>query len=88
MNAIVQRHEHILHHSTVLKELFPPNSFIVANKRAKNLLGVVARADPYNIKTDLLGPTDHIYKKYGLNATLVILFLRKTFLYVLLKKLN
>ena len=35
VNAIINRHEHILQHNTLLKELFPTNSFIVANKRAK-----------------------------------------------------
>ena len=55
VNTIIKRHEHILQHKTVLKELVPPNSFIVANKRANNLRELVTRADPYNIKTDLLG---------------------------------
>ena len=63
MNAIIKRHEDILQHNTVLKELFPTNSFIVVNKRAKNLRELVARADPYNIKTGLLNQTDHRYKK-------------------------
>ena len=42
-----------------------PNSFILANKRAKNLCELVARADPYNIKTDHLDQTDRGYKKCG-----------------------
>ena len=37
VNAIIMRHEHILQHNSVLKELFPRDSFIVTNKRAKNL---------------------------------------------------
>ena len=37
VNVVIMRHEHILQHNTVLKELFPTNSFIVANKGAKNL---------------------------------------------------
>ena len=41
MKAIIKRHEHILQHNTVLKELFPMNSFIVA-KKAKNLRELVA----------------------------------------------
>ena len=65
VNAIIKRHEHILQHNTVLKELFPTNSFFVANKRAKNLPEFVARADPYNIKMDPLIQTDHRYKKCG-----------------------
>ena len=65
MNATINRHEHILQRNTLLKELFPTNSFIAANKRAKNLRELVARVDPYNIKTDLLNQTDHGYKKCG-----------------------
>ena len=60
VNAIINRHEQ--------KELSPTNSFIVANKRAKNLGELVARADPYNIKMDLLNQTDHGYKKCGLKC--------------------
>ena len=63
VNAIIKRHEDILQHNTVLKELFPTNSFIVANTGAKNLRELVARADPYNIKMDLFNQTDHGYKK-------------------------
>ena len=37
VNAIIMRHEHISQHNSVLKELFPRDSFIVTNKRAKNL---------------------------------------------------
>ena len=65
VNAIIKRYEHILQHNTVLKELFPKNLFIVGNKRAKNLRELVARADPYNMKMDLLNQTDHGYKKWG-----------------------
>ena len=48
VNAVIKRNEHILQHK-ILKELFPPNSFIVANERAKNLRELVTRADPCNI---------------------------------------
>ena len=48
VNAVIKRNEHILQHN-ILKELFPPNSFIVANERTKNLRELVTRADPYNI---------------------------------------
>ena len=65
VNAIIKRHKHILKHNSVLKELFPTNSFIVANKRAKTLQELVACADPYNVKTDLLNQTDYGYKKCG-----------------------
>ena len=64
-NAIINRHQHISQHNTLLKELFSTNSFIVTNKRAKNLRELVARVDPYNIKADLLNQTDHGYKKCG-----------------------
>ena len=37
VNTIIKRHKHILQHSTVLKKLFPMNSFIVANKSKKTL---------------------------------------------------
>ena len=65
MNAIVKRREHILQHDTVLRELFPANSFIVANRRAKNPRELVARADSYNIKTDFSNHSYHGYKKCG-----------------------
>ena len=68
VNAIFNKHEHILQHNTLLKELFATKSFIVANKRAKNLREMVARADPSNIKMDLLNQTDHGYKRYGLKC--------------------
>ena len=63
MIAIIKRHEHLLHHKIVLKEEFLLNSFIVANKNAKNFRDLVACADPCNIKMDLLDQTDHGYKK-------------------------
>ena len=64
VNAIVKIYQHILQNKTVLKELFPTNSFVVANKRTKNIHGLVAPADPCNIKTVLLDQTDHGYKKF------------------------
>ena len=64
VNAIVKIHEHVLKNNTVLKELFPTNIFIVVNERPRNLHELVACADRYNIKTDLLNQTDHGYKKY------------------------
>ena len=48
VNAIIKRHEHILQHNTVLKELFPTNSFFVANKGSKNLRELLARAEHKN----------------------------------------
>ena len=37
-----------------MKQLFPKNSIIVANKRGRNLQELLTRADPDNIKSDLL----------------------------------
>ena len=68
MNAIIKTHEHFLHHNIVLKELFRTNSFIVVNKRVNNLRELVARADPYSIKTDLLHQYDYCYTKCGRNC--------------------
>ena len=62
---LIKIHEHILQQNTVLKELFPTNLSIVANKRAKNLRELVARADPYDIKRDLLNQADHGYNNCG-----------------------
>ena len=65
-----------------------PNSFILANKRAKKLCELVARADPYNIKTDHLDQTDRGYKKCGRKCdSCNNFFLRKQLLYVLLLNL-
>ena len=50
VNVIIKRHEDVLQNNAVLKELFPTNSFIVGNKRAKNPRELVARADSCNIK--------------------------------------
>ena len=59
MNAIVKTHGHVLQNNTVLKELYSTNSFIFANKRGRTLPELVARADHYNIKTDLVDQNDH-----------------------------
>ena len=63
VNTIIRRHEHLLQNNTILKELFPANLFIVANKRADKLRELLERANRFNIKTDLLDQTDHGYKK-------------------------
>lgn len=65
MNVIIKRHEYILQNNIVLKELFPTNLFFVTNKRTKDFRDLVARADLYNMKTDLSDQTDHVYKKCG-----------------------
>ena len=86
---IFKRHEHVLQKNTVLKERFPTNSFIVGNKKAKSLRELAARANPYNIKKNLLNQIDQGYKKVEVSVTLVImLFLKKRCLYVLLQELN
>ena len=46
-----------------LKQLFPKNPIIVANKRERNLPELLTRADPYDIKSDLLDRNVHGYKK-------------------------
>ena len=33
----IQRYEHILHNFEILADLFPQNSFVITNKRAKNV---------------------------------------------------
>ena len=65
MNAIIRKHDHILQNNTVLKEPFPSHSITVANKRGNNLHQLIARPDPYNIKTEFLDQTAHAYKKCG-----------------------
>ena len=44
----------ILQESPEVKKIFPDVSIIVANKRCKNLKELVARADPYDVREDLL----------------------------------
>ena len=44
------------------------SSIIVANKTGRIVLKRLTRADPYNIKNDLLGLNVHAYKNYGKNA--------------------
>ena len=89
VNAIIKTHEHFLQHNIVLKELFQTNSFIAVNKTAKNLRELVARADPYSIKTDFLNQYGYCYKNVDVTVTLaIILFLRKDVLYILLQELN
>ena len=59
------KHRHLLESDDTLKQLFPKNYIIVANKRGRNLQELLTRADPYNIKSDLLGRNFHGYKKCG-----------------------
>ena len=46
-------------HNEIFVPLFPSNSFVVANKRPKNLPQLIVRFNPCNIKMDLLDQTEH-----------------------------
>ena len=63
-----------------MKQLFPKNFIIVANKRGKNLQELLTVADPYNIKSDLLDQNVHGFKKCGKNAIHVTILLMKPLL--------
>ena len=65
VSEIINKHRHLLDTDDTLKQLFPKNSIIVANKRGRNLQEHLTRADPYNIKSDLLDLNVHGYKKCG-----------------------
>ena len=67
MNAIIKKHKqnYKIHNNTVLTDLFPSNSIIVANKSRNNLHQLIAQTDPCKIKTDLLDQTPHGYKRCG-----------------------
>ena len=65
VSKIINKHRHLLKTDDTLKELFPRNSIVVANKEGRNLQELLARADPYNIKSDLLDLKDRDYKKCG-----------------------
>ena len=63
VSEIINRHRHLLETDDTLKQLFPKNSIIFANKRERSLPELLTRADPYNIKSDLLDRNVHGYKK-------------------------
>ena len=44
---MINKHRHVLETDDTLKQLFPKNSIIVANKRGRNLQEILTRADPY-----------------------------------------
>ena len=44
----------ILQENPQVRKIFPDGSIIVANKRCKNLKELLARADPYDVREDLL----------------------------------
>ena len=45
---------HISRENPEVRKIFPDGSIIVANKRCKNLKELLARADPYDVREDLL----------------------------------
>ena len=61
VNGIIKKHLPLLSHDPVLSQLFPAGSIRVACKRESNLKDLLLRADPYNIKNDLV---DHSEKGY------------------------
>ena len=65
VSKIINNHKHLLETDHTLKQLFPKNYVIVANKRGRNLRELLTRANPYNIKSDLLDQNFHGYKKCG-----------------------
>ena len=65
VSEIINKHKHLLETDDTRKQLFPKNSIIVTNKRGRNLQDLLTRANPYNIKSDLLDLNDHGYKKCG-----------------------
>ena len=65
VSEIINKHKHLLETDDTLKQLFPKNSIIFTNKRGRNLQDLLTRANPYNIKSDLLDLNVHGYKKCG-----------------------
>ena len=65
VSKIINKHRHLLETDDTLKQLYPKNSIIIANKRGRNLQELLTRGDPYNIKSDLLDRNAHGYKKCG-----------------------
>ena len=65
VSEIINKHKQLLETDDTLKQLFPKNSIIVTNKRGRNLQDLLTRANPYNIKSDLLDLNVHGYKKCG-----------------------
>ena len=54
IQEIIKRHLKILQENPEIRKIFPDGSIIVANKRCKNLKELLARADPYDVREDLL----------------------------------
>ena len=80
VSQVINKYRHFLQTDDTLKQLFPKNYFIVANTRGRNLQNLLTRANPYNIKSDLLDLNVHGYKKYGKNAIHVTILLIKSLL--------
>ena len=54
IQEIIKRHLNILQENPEVRKIFPDGSIIVANTRCKNLKELLARADPYDVREDLL----------------------------------
>ena len=54
VKGIVKRHAGLLYNDPILKDLYPKDSILVANRRESNLKDLLTRADPYNLKSDLV----------------------------------
>ena len=65
VNKIVKEYLPILQQVPILNDLFPKNSVMVANKRENNLVDLMLRSDPYNIKSDIAGMKEIGYVKCG-----------------------
>ena len=61
----IKRHLNILQENPEVRKIFPYGAIIVANKRCKNLKELSARADPYDIREDLLPNPAGGYKICG-----------------------
>ena len=80
VSDIINIHRNLLETEETLKQLFLGNSIIVANKRGKTLKELLSRANPYNIKSDLLDLNVHGYKKCGKNCSSCNILLMKPLL--------
>ena len=65
VNKIINRNIHLLLNNDNLKELYPKETILVANKREKNLQQLLMRSDPCNIKDDHQLKEDRLYTKYS-----------------------
>ena len=63
VNAIVKKFASMLYDTPSCLELFPKDSILIANKRNQNLKELLLRADPYNVKDNLIVPVGKGYKK-------------------------